>query len=914
MKKYTLAILIACSTLSGFAMQKTVDETTALQLVKSKRNLTTADTANFYICTVGNYINEPYCPVDEELANQQKWLVSSQDKWLVFANEEPLSTWTHNCTYYYVPKAYNEDGPTPVFAVKGTLPPLQEHLCLIERNVSQPSHSNSKLKAKGEATVNEKVSNPYAKNIYAILVTTGTGENTKGRYDACANTYEMLTGIYGIPKENISLFLDDNRSATLDDGDGTLPHDIDGDGIDENILVPSKNNISSSASQIKDRPDMLLFYYFGEISYDENGHSSAALRLKEGSTNSDFEFTKNDLYKILSAVDAKFNNIVIIGQSSNEFCRNFDSHFGYIVSTTSSEYRAFNPKEEHQLAFADTWVSCQNKNNGQDFQVADSDSSGYVSMEEAFSYVKSKLEELYNGNFPYIVSNTKDLKGKLALNNIPTASWPIIRDNDDDTGNEPNNSSTIVWNSPDIWLRNQNDGLTNQESEHIKGNDVYIYVRLCHNGGDVADKDEKRNVNLLWSIKHLGESGISTYMGPTDGGLITELHFTDELKQNDSTILCYKWTLPDDLLNRISNNGNVLDVDIAAVITKEDEFAWYKYLDFSNHSTSACNSVTVVDPTLGTKHSYDGPLSQISKDGVIIPVVIYNSSSSAQTYDIKAIRDNSATGRSAFDFSEITMYLGNTIYQSWVSNGKNGTDIKNFSGEPQRIYLKSSNSSINGIELPPNSCDTVLITIQAYSGTTSAFTLDDTFHLILTNSEDKIIGGTGFRVLINGSGSDTGGPIIGETGTGIGSIGILTAHNVSQQSACKWMDTDHNTLGTEQTLTIDLGKSRREYILKVTSANDNSVAYAYTEPIGIQITSISPNPCSSQICIKTNVPISSGTEISITDVDGTWHKIIAVKEGDTQIEISTADFPAGRYFVSLIVDGTTICNKQFIKL
>ena len=171
------------------------------------------------------------------------------------------------------------------------------------------------------------------------------------------------------------------------------------------------------------------------------------------------------------------------------------------------------------------------------------------------------------------------------------------------------------------------------------------------------------------------------------------------------------------------------------------------------------------------------------------------------------------------------------------------------------------------------------MTIQAYSGATSTFKLDDTFYLTLTNNENKTIGGTGFRVLISGSGTDISEPVIGEINPGIGSLGTLTANNANQQAAYKWMDKDHNTLGTGKSLTIDLGKNRREYILKVTSAKDNSVAYAYTEPIGIQISGISPNPCSSQICISTNVPTSSGTVISITNIAGTWHKDIPVKEG-----------------------------------
>lgn len=196
--KHSLAILMACSVLSGFAAQRTVDEAAALQLVKSQRHLTTADTANFYIGTVSNYINESYCPVDLALASQQKWLVSSQDKWLVFANEEPLMTWTHNCTYYYVPKSCDDDEPAPIFAVKGTLPPLKERLTIIECNVSQPSYNGKKLLIGNNASENGEINNPYAEKIHAVLIATGTGENIRGRYDACAHTYKMLTELYGI--------------------------------------------------------------------------------------------------------------------------------------------------------------------------------------------------------------------------------------------------------------------------------------------------------------------------------------------------------------------------------------------------------------------------------------------------------------------------------------------------------------------------------------------------------------------------------------------------------------------------------------------------------------------------------------------------------------------------------------------
>ncbi len=908
--KHSLALLMACSVLSGFAAQKTVDEAAALQLVKSQRAMTTADTANFYIGTVTNYINESYCPVDEALASQQKWLVSSQDKWLVFANEEPLMTWTHNCTYYYVPKSYDGDGPAPVFAVKGTLPPLKERLTLIERNVNQPSYNGKQLVARGMARANEKMDNPYGKKIHAVLMCIGSGENTKGRYDACSGTYKMLTDLYGVPKENISLLLDDNSSANLDDGSGQFSHDIDGDNIDEEILVPNIKNLYRSIAHLRNKTGMFLFYYFGEIGRSKNGNVRM-LYFKNDDLENLSTFTEQNLAEVLSYISAKYNNIVIVGSASN----GFSPHTHNTTTTTSSGDIHFKATEEQQLAFASTWIEGQCP----PALKADTDKSGYVSMEENCNYIEETLKDLYNGNFPYIVSTPAGLKGKLALNNIPEISGPMIRDNIEDTGNEPNTSSKITWNSPDIWVRNNDDGLNVQESEHIKGDSVgmvHIYVRLNHNGGEVADNDPERLLSLYWSIKELGCSTEDLIYNESTGGKIAEiiLRDADALAPNSSLIRAYSWQLPEVLRKRIISNEGVLDIAITAIITKRyEEVVDDKYFNTALYNTAARSTITVVDPSYGQQHRGDRPID-LTKEGVKIPVVIHNNSAATQKFNLNILPNGSIKDNNAFEFSEITMYLGNKLHKSWVANGKSGTDIKNYTGEPQRIYLKSPNSSINGIELAANSSDTIFMTIQTFAGMTSTFKLDDTFHLTLADSDNNLIDGTAFRVLINGSGSDIAEPVIGEINPGIGSLGTLTANNISQQAACKWMDKDHNTLGTGKSLTIDLGKSRREYILKVTSAKDNSVAYAYTEPIGIQISGISPNPCSSQICISTNVPTSSGTAISITNVDGTWHKNVPVKEGETQIEVSTADFPAGRYFVSLIVDGNVISNKQIVKL
>ncbi len=56
-----------------------------------------------------------------------------------------------------------------------------------------------------------------------------------------------------------------------------------------------------------------------------------------------------------------------------------------------------------------------------------------------------------------------------------------IADPAPDDGTEPNTVSANIWNSPDIWVRNNNDGLTQHQNVEL-GQDNYVYVRARNIG------------------------------------------------------------------------------------------------------------------------------------------------------------------------------------------------------------------------------------------------------------------------------------------------------------------------------------------------------------------------------------------------------------------------------------------------
>lgn len=99
-----------------------------------------------------------------------------------------------------------------------------------------------------------------------------------------------------------------------------------------------------------------------------------------------------------------------------------------------------------------------------------------------------------------------------------------IKDWTDDIGNEVNNETNmsvgpIFWQSPDIWIRQVNDGYTNQTSQPIEyapSSNNYVYVRVINKGcsaqsGTLRVYWAKASTGLSWPT--MWNSFSTTYVG-----------------------------------------------------------------------------------------------------------------------------------------------------------------------------------------------------------------------------------------------------------------------------------------------------------------------------------------------------------------------------------------------------------------
>jgi hypothetical protein len=122
-----------------------------------------------------------------------------------------------------------------------------------------------------------------------------------------------------------------------------------------------------------------------------------------------------------------------------------------------------------------------------------------------------------------------------------------------DPGDEPDPLNAPMWESDDIWVRNQNDGLTMQEHENpvhrASGVPNYVYVRvrnrscMAAGSGDVKLYWAKASTGLSWPSPWDGVP-VSTSPVPIMGGLIGSQP-TGSVPARGSVVLALPWQPPD---------------------------------------------------------------------------------------------------------------------------------------------------------------------------------------------------------------------------------------------------------------------------------------------------------------------------------------------------------------------------------
>jgi pregnancy-associated plasma protein-A len=129
---------------------------------------------------------------------------------------------------------------------------------------------------------------------------------------------------------------------------------------------------------------------------------------------------------------------------------------------------------------------------------------------------------------------------------FPDIMWLWSADSPQDQGDEPDTVSPALWQSDDIWVRNGNDGIANQEHQNpIYGSTNYVYVRVrnrsCGSAGSGTLKLywAKASSALGWPAPWDGSVTTPALMGSQIGS-----QATGTVNGRGSVILTFPWSPP----------------------------------------------------------------------------------------------------------------------------------------------------------------------------------------------------------------------------------------------------------------------------------------------------------------------------------------------------------------------------------
>ena len=737
-----------------------------------------------------------------------------------------------------------------------------------------------------------------ASRTYAIILNGGIDKdnNYLGYWIHCSWIYRVLHDGYGIPKSHIWAVMGD---VTDPEGDYTTSPgsyassnpDLDGDGEDEirysATRVNVKKTIDEIASQIRKDDNLFLFVAdHGHTDSEDIDISTICLWNKE-------ELYDYELSEWLSPVFDKGATVcMLLGQCySGGFLDNF-TRPGCVVmaaapkgvpgtsSITDPEGNCFVDLLYHWTAAITGTDEEGYKKDA--YAAADLDEDGAVTMEEAFRYAWGKM-----GKFPMseVYRATPPGMGDLAFNRFPTGPDIYIRDNMTDTGHEPNSSTDIAWDSPDIWVRNEPDDRTYHQNPYLMPDHTAasVYVRVHNRSPRAYPADGGEYLHCYWTRASTSATPADWKGEGENGGGPVGSAPIPALAPGDSAVIRLDWTLPEVLSGNMTSTGAPRHLSLQAEITSDPK----------PKPTKGKGDHTFTDP-LSSRRIARKTLSVIDSRDISRGASVMVRDVSTGSYGLK-VRERPRTGKKGI-LSKAEVILSIPIAcknaRSLVSESDDHTG--------DTLLLATPPGPVT-VTLRPKG---LLVTDSYWKD------CPYTFDLIQHDATGKIVGGAAFTI---DNGMTAALPIdslvVGRSVTLTADIPEDTTEDTTGGTPLTyWLDTEGNPVGTGSSLTV-----------RPTRGSDSFTAVSVTPDGSVSTGSVSLAPRTGIREVRTDAAGRPGTVelLGAEDSDGAMIRIVslthpetapadtAVPRGATTVRLNPAALPAGICSVAYITRGRT---------
>lgn len=496
-----------------------------------------------------------------------------------------------------------------------------------------------------------------------------------------------------------------------------------------------------------------------------------------------------------------------------------------------------------------------------------------------------------------------------------------------DMGREPSNVSNL-WESEDIWVRRQNDGIANQvhqdpEYYAVASNHDYVYVRIRNRGCVASTGTEK--VTLYWAkaATSLGwpsnwNGSVLTSGGFPLGGVIGTITLP-VIQPGNATIVTFPWNPPNPanyvggltsdpslfwaeephhfcLLSRIVAAGDPMTVaetvNLGANVNNNNNIVWKNL------------SVVDLDPT------------NIAPGGTLhtgATVLVGDSWDHGGVYTLEFTNPDYFTGNPVTAEAEVRITLDAALWDKWVHAGYQSENIEVANPQEHQLVMTGPNAKLQNLAFTPNERNLVHVAFNFLTQQASNQNEFDFCVIQRQSSDNSVVGGETYKIyksekralFVANAGEDEEIEQLSST--------TLSAYPIGEQAVYNWYDESGNLVYTGKDFTVTPDVTTK-YKLEVIASIDGFKDYDDVE-VKVKefaINSISPNPSSTVINVEYTAQKASSAYVMIVPLfTGTSNQYIL----NTSVKSKTIDVSAyakGQYAVVLICDGNVVDYRNIL--
>lgn len=830
---------------------------------------------------------------------------NNESQWTIFVDAEPMKGWEHNCYLCRFPKQFLPlTRPLPVSQTSyklppdGTLTPLVVKNRYGERATEKPRVNKANVSAREQEV---------ADRTYAVILSGGANKNANyERYwNDCSFVFQTLVNKYGIPHEHISVIMSDGTDpaddmCAIDGGYKSSPLDLDFDGVPDIRYAATKANVQQVLSGLSGslKADDHLFFYVIDHGGSNDFDSQSYINLWGNETLQDYELADYLLPMINDSVTVN----VVLGQCFSGGFIGELTEVGCVVAaaSTGSEY-SWACLDKPYDEFVYHWTSAINQATPDGTAVnSDADGNGQVSMAEAFAYAEMNDTA---SETPQYISTPVTVGQGLSFVHLVKSFDLYIRDNSADTGVEPNLTTDIIWDSPDVWIRNKPDGKEEHENPYYTTDhfSAAIYVRV-HNNGKVRYNGGNW-LHVYWALASTGIrratwKGRELYNNRHVTGEVLRAMHIDSIEPGESGIVQINWSLPHDLMtndNEVKHHFCLLARIMDSSVDDKYDPEGPIYFDVKGDRQIAQKNVTVLN-------------MQDARNGA--SVFVRNIYGDARSYSLE-IRPRTEAGKQLFTDAKVSLEMSQPVFNAWDRGGRRAKNIAYVPAEnPRRVEWLSSESRVENICLAGKEFDKVTLKLEPVAS--NLVFLNRTFDLIQRDDAGNIVGGETFVLtsriqlpLLNINSE----PLSG------GAYRLSAELPDEEPLAVHWRDASGSVIGTDRDVVVTPTLQNNEFsAVAVLPDGEAEGRIILTLENGFE----SVLPTSS---VEDHIDITFRREVesshaavcvsSLTKAESLLTQNLPA--GISQIRLDLSALPAGVYIVSYMEEGCVKDSRKFTK-